>query len=357
VTERTGDRARSGDPGTGSPESTGCPAEDLPRVPKPPSGEIRWTPEAEARLRRAPVFLRGMVRRLAERRARAEGFGVITPELMTRYKDEMMGMAARGDSPASPVTWTPDAQALLAAVPEFMRPITRRICEELVAEQGATRITAALIHEAEAQAEAEAGGEPVAWAPAAETLLLARLERTPAMMADFVLRLVKRDVEVEARRAGERQVTPERVARALAAGGEEPVRWAPEAWARLQTAPEFVRAGIQKAAERRARRMGLGEITSPALTRFRNQAMMKAVKRIRELGFTELTFEAFDAAAAEIRTVTLNPEAQERLETIRRYFTTERPGVPGDLLGPDLMGRFRAYLHDPTAAPLDPSDE
>jgi len=59
------------------------------------------------------------------------------------------------------VTWTPDAQALLAAVPEFMRPITRRICEELVAEQGATRITAALIHEAEAQAEAEAGGEPV----------------------------------------------------------------------------------------------------------------------------------------------------------------------------------------------------
>ena len=102
MTERTGDRARSGDPGTGSPESTGCPAEDLPRVPEPPSGEIRWTPEAEARLRRAPVFLRGMVRRLAERRARAEGFGVITPELMTRYKDEMMGMAARGDSPASP---------------------------------------------------------------------------------------------------------------------------------------------------------------------------------------------------------------------------------------------------------------
>ena len=149
----------------------------------------------------------------------------------------------------------------------------------------------------------------------------------------------------------------ERVARALAAGGEEPVRWAPEAWARLQTAPEFVRAGIQKAAERRARRMGLGEITSPALTRFRNQAMMKAVKRIRELGFTELTFEAFDAAAAEIRTVTLNPEAQERLETIRRYFTTERPGAPGDVLGPDLMRRFRAYLHDPTAAPLDPSDE
>ena len=31
-------------------------------------GDVRWTPEAEARVARAPVFLRGMVRRLAEKR-------------------------------------------------------------------------------------------------------------------------------------------------------------------------------------------------------------------------------------------------------------------------------------------------
>ena len=37
-----------------------------------------------------------MVRRLAEKRARAEGIVVITPELMTRYKGEMMGLAASG---------------------------------------------------------------------------------------------------------------------------------------------------------------------------------------------------------------------------------------------------------------------
>jgi len=146
------------------------------------------------------------------------------------------------------------------------------------------------------------------------------------------------------------------VDRALAGSPDEPVRWADDAWARLQTAPEFVRSGIQKAAERRARRLGVAEITSPLLTRFRNQAMMKAVKRIRELGFRELTFDAFDAATAEIRTVSLNPEAQERLETIRRYFR-DRPGESGDFLGHDLMRRFRAYLQDPAAAPLDPPDE
>lgn len=336
-----------------------CPTDDVLRGPEPASGEIRWTPEAEERLRRAPVFLRGMVRRLAEKRARAEGIPVITPELMTRYKNEMMGQAAGGGYavPAAAVPWTPEAEAVLRAVPEFMRPITRRICEELATEQGASAITPQLLQAAEAQAEAEATGDPLDWAPEAEALLLARLGKTPAMMADFVLRLFKRDIEMEARRAGEAMVTAEVLRRVWGTGRDEPVEWAPEAWTRLQTAPEFVREGIRKAAERRARRMGMRVITSPLLTKFRNQAMMKAVKRIRELGFTELTFDAFDAAKERIRLVSLNPEAHDRLDTIRRYFETERHGQPGDLLGQDLMRRFRAYLKNPAAAPLDPSDE
>ena len=336
-----------------------CPADDSRRSPEPAPGEVAWTPEAEARLRRAPVFLRGMVRRLAERRARAEGILVITPELMTRYKQEMMGVAAAGGDavPAAAVPWTPDAEAFLAGVPDFMRPITRRICDELATEQGADWVTAALIREAEALAERETIAEPLPWTEEAEACLLARLGKTPAMMADFVLRLFKRDVEVEARRRGETAITAEVFERLSAAGGEERVEWAPEAWARLQTAPEFVREGIRKAAERRARRLGVGLITGPLLTRFRNQAMMKAVRRIRELGFTELTFDAFDAAKERLRLVSLNPEAQARLDTIRRYFETERHGTPGEFLGQDLMQRFRAYLKDPAAAPLDPSDE
>jgi hypothetical protein len=300
-----------------------------------------------------------MVRRLAERRARAEGVEVITPELMTRYKSEMMGLAESGayKVPQQAAPWTPEALALLEAVPPFMRPMTRRICEELAAEQGAAAVTPALMQEAEAEAETETATAPLPWTPEARARLLARLGRAPAMMADFVLRLFQRDVEVEARRAGYAEVTAEVVERLWQAAPETPVRWGPEAWARLQTAPEFVREGIRKAAERRARRMGVAEIDSALLTRFRNQAMMKAVKRIRELGFTELTFDAFDAAKAEIRTVSLNPEAQERLDRIRRYFETERHGEPGDFLGQDLMRRFRAHLKDPAAAPLDTSDE
>jgi hypothetical protein len=335
-----------------------CPADDPVLGPEPGDGPVTWTPEAEVRLQRAPVFLRGMVRRLAERRARAEGLTVITPELMTRYKREMMGMAAAGEYavPRPSIPWAGEAEALLAAVPEFMRPITRRICEELAAEQQLPRITVALIREAEALAEAEAAAPPLPWTDEAEALVLARLGRTPAMMADFVLRLLKRDVEVEARRRGEALVTADVFQRVWSAGSEDRVEWAPAAWARLQTAPEFVREGIRKAAERRARRLGAPVITSPLLTTFRNQAMMKAVKRIRELGFTELTFDAFDAAKERLRLVSLNPEAQERLDTIRRYFETERHGQSGDFLGHELMARFRTYLRDPAAAPLDTSD-
>ena len=343
-----------------------CPTGDPPWGPEgAASGEIAWAPDAEARLGQAPAILRGMVRRLAERRACAEGIRVITPELLTRYKAEMMGLGASSGgspppgAPGAPeaMVWMPEAEALLAAVPEFMRPVTRRICEELAAEQGAERVTSAVIREAEALAEGEISTEPLAWSPEAESVLLARLGKAPAMMADFVLRLFKRDVEVEARRLGEPVVTADVLQRAWRADRDEPIEWAAEAWVRLQAAPEFVREGIRRAAERRARQRGIRTITSPLLTRFRNQAMMKAVKRIRELGFTKLTFDAFDAAKDRIRLVSLNPEAQERLDVIRRYFETERREGHGDTLGDDLMRRFRAYLEDPAAAPLDPSDE
>jgi hypothetical protein len=55
--------------------------------------------------------------------------------------------------------------------------------------------------------------------------------------------------------------------------------------------------------------------------------------------------------------VSLNPDAHDRLDRIRHYFEAERPGESGDFLGHDLMRRFRTYLQDPAAAPLDASDE
>ncbi|MCI0628970.1 MAG: PCP reductase family protein, partial [Acidobacteria bacterium] len=122
---------------------------------------------------------------------------------------------------------------------------------------------------------------------------------------------------------------------------QEEVVWSPEAWERLQTSPDFVRSGIKKAAERRARKIKAKVITSDLLTQFRNEAMMKAVMRIRQLGFTELTFDAFDVAKQKVKRLKGNEQADKRLEEIRDYMT-KKPHV--GVLGEELMQRFRRYL-------------
>lgn len=50
-------------------------------------GKVDWTPEAEERLARMPIFLRSVVKKKLEERARSEGVPV-TPELMQRHRQE-----------------------------------------------------------------------------------------------------------------------------------------------------------------------------------------------------------------------------------------------------------------------------
>jgi hypothetical protein len=113
----------------------------------------------------------------------------------------------------------------------------------------------------------------------------------------------------------------------------------------LQTSPDFVRSGIRKAAERRARKLGLKEIDSDHLTTFRNQAMMKAVKRIRSFGYNDLTFDAFETALQRTKRLQGNEQAELRLQEIREHFKDPETKKPeGGTLGADLMSRFRKYL-------------
>ena len=48
--------------------------------------EITWTDDALQRMERAPVFLRGMVKRLAEKKARELGYAAITGEILDQFK-------------------------------------------------------------------------------------------------------------------------------------------------------------------------------------------------------------------------------------------------------------------------------
>jgi hypothetical protein len=317
------------------------------------TAEVRWTEGALKRMERAPIFLRGMVRRLAEKKARELGYAEITEATLEQFKSQMMGgmggasgMAqAAEDMAQGRLPWTAAAKERLHTVPEFMRGMIRQIAEEVAREGGHMEVNVDLFERVEAMGEVrEAAAPPLAWTEGALARLQDKLKQSPPIAVEFVTDMLKRDTEDLAREKGLTQID-EQVLIQLWDAPQERVAWTDEAWKRLQTSPDFVRSGIRKAAERRARKLGLKEIDSEHLTGFRNQAMMKAVKRIRSFGYNELTFEAFDTALEKTKRLQGNEQAEKRLQEIRSHFADPDTKKPeGGTLGAELMGRFRRYL-------------
>jgi len=302
---------------------------------------------------RAPLFLRGMVRRLAEKKARELGYEEITEEILDRFKGQMMGSmggeaglaSAAEDMAQGHLPWTAAAKERLAAVPEFMRGMIKQIAEEVAKERGHLEVNIDLFEKVEALGDLQdTAGPPLEWTEGALAQLHDKLKQSPPIAVEFVTDMLKRDSEDLAREKGLTRID-EQVLRELWEAPQERVAWTDEAWKRLQTSPDFVRSGIRKAAERRARKLGLKEIDSDHLTTFRNQAMMKAVKRIRSFGYQDLTFDAFDTALQKTKRLQGNDQAEKRLQEIRGHFADPSSKKPeGGTLGADLMDRFRKYL-------------
>jgi hypothetical protein len=315
--------------------------------------EIAWTDEALQRMERAPVFLRGMVKRLAEKKARELGYPVITGEILDQFKSQMMGgmggaagLAAAADEMAQGrLPWTAAARERLELVPEFMRGMIRQIAEERAREGGHMEVNIDLYEKVEALGDIqEATRPPMDWTEGAQARLQDKIRNSPPIAMEFVSQMLRRDTEDMAREKGLGRID-EAVLVQLWDAPQERIAWSDEAWKRLQTSPDFVRSGIRKAAERRARKLGLKEIDSEHLTTFRNEAMMKAVKRIRSFGYNQLTFDAFDTALEKTRRLKGNEQAEKRLEEIRDHFNNPATQKPeGGTLGAELMNRFRRYL-------------
>jgi hypothetical protein len=315
--------------------------------------DIGWTDEASKRLERAPLFLRGMVRRLAEKKARELGYAEITGELLDQFKNQMMGsmggesgMADAAEQMAQGrLPWTAAAKDRLNTVPEFMRNMIRQIAEEVARERGHLEVNVELFEKVEALGDLrEALRPPLEWSEGALAQLHEKLKQSPPIAVEFVMDMLRRDTEDLARERGVTRIDEPMLVQ-LWDAPQERVAWTDEAWKRLQTSPDFVRSGIRKAAERRARKLGLKEVDSEHLTIFRNQAMMKAVKRIRSFGYDNLTFEAFDTALEKTKRLQGNEQAEKRLQEIREHFADPDMNKPeGGTLGADLMDRFRKYL-------------
>ncbi|MCP4041577.1 MAG: hypothetical protein GY731_06415 [Gammaproteobacteria bacterium] len=124
------------------------------------------------------------------------------------------------------------------------------------------------------------------------------------------------------------------------------VEWDDEALARVRSAPEFIRAGIKKAAEFNARREGLERISSTDLTRFRNRAMMRAVRRMKGFGLRELDFDAFNIARDRVPRLKGNEQAAQRFSAIRDYVESRQDPAGGGLglLDRDLIEQMKQEL-------------
>jgi hypothetical protein len=294
-----------------------------------------------------------MVRRLAEKKARELGYEEITEEVLERFKGQMMGgmggeaglTAAAEAMEQGRLPWTAAAKDRLATVPEFMQAMIKQIAEEIAKERGHLEVNVELFEKVEALGDIREEEKPsMEWTEDALALLQDKIKESPPIAADFVTDMLKRDTEDLAREKHLTRIDAS-VLRDVWDAPQAKIGWTDDAWKRLQTSPDFVRSGIRKAAERRARKLGLKEIDSDHLTTFRNQAMMKAVKRIRSFGYQELTFDAFETALKKTKRLQSNDQAEKRLQEIRGHFadpTTKKP--EGGTLGAELMDRFRKYL-------------
>ena len=317
------------------------------------AADIRWTDGALKRMDRAPIFLRGMVRRVAEKKARELGYEEITEEVLEQFKGQMMGgmggeagmTAAAEELAKGRLPWTAAARDRLATVPEFMQAMIKQIAEEIAKERGHLEVNVELFEKVEALGDLREEDTPsMEWTEGALALLQDKIKQSPPIAVDFVTDMLKRDTEDLARGKQLTRIDESTLCEIWDAP-QAKIGWTDDAWKRLQTSPDFVRSGIRKAAERRARKLGLEEIDSDHLTTFRNQAMMKAVKRIRSFGYQELTFDAFETAIKKTKRLQGNDQAEKRLQEIRGHFadpTTKKP--EGGTLGAELMDRFRKYL-------------
>ncbi len=283
------------------------------------AGDVSWSVDAEQRLSRVPGFLRKMVRKRAEDFVRERGECVVTVEHMAtlaarRFGDN--GPVPAVELPASgELAWTEEAGSYLENIPGFLREGIREVAESVAREEGRLEVNMKLLKRLEGDATWQ---RKMVWDLDAEREFKSMLGNYSEMMRVFVQPTMEAAAEREAKRNKTSTVTVDDVSSVFATHTAG-VQWHPDALLRVESAPEFVRAGIKKAAEFNARREGIAVINDTDLTRFRNRALMRAVRRMKGFGMSELDFGAFEIARERVPRLKDNVQAERRFSTIQNY--------------------------------------
>ena len=320
--------------------------------------KISWTPEAEQRLSRVPGFLRKMVRKRAESHVQELGEIAVTPKHLAtlasrRFGGRHPGMPPGIKKPASSeplaatetaftLAWTQEASEHLKTIPSFLRSGVIQVAEDVARNEGRLEVNIKLLHRLENEDEP---GRKLTWGPEADQAMEQLLADRAPPVRMFVQPTMEAAAEREAKRRNAQMVTAADVQKVIdteTAG----VEWEPDALARVESAPDFNRAGIKKAAEFNARREGKSIITSEDLTRYRNKAMMRAVRRLRGFGMDELNFDAYKIAKERVPRLQDNDQADKRFAAIREYVESKQaPDGSGlGLLDQELMEKMKQEL-------------
>ncbi|WP_456412600.1 radical SAM protein [Thiolapillus sp.] len=314
------------------------------------TGNIAWSEEASQRLQRVPGFLRKMVRKRAESHVQELGESIVTVEHLSTLAANRFGdnfplqrpETGTGENTAKALAWTTEAKTWLNELPGFLREGIATVAEDVARSEGRLEVNIKLLQRLEAGDSRE---HKLPWEDGAEQLLKELLKQRPPQAAMFVRPSMQAAAEREAKRRSAIIVTREDVEKVFhtdLAG----VRWSAEALRRVESAPDFIRAGIKKAAEFSARREGIELITPEDLTRFRNRAMMKAVRRMKGFGMQELNFNAFDIARQKVPRLKENEQAAKRFCEIQHYVESRQDPEKGGLglLDRELLDKMKAEL-------------
>ncbi len=212
------------------------------------------------------------IRLRAIKRARRDHAENVMPKHVSPFLD-----LADSDRP----TWTAAALARVAKVPQMVRETVKAGIEDLALERELTEISLALAEEGVAEArkamcpvpEGEEASEAapkssddaeLTWTAEAEE----RLTRVPE---GFMRDMTRQRVETMARSEGADTVTLDLVQEKYAGWGEgsakrrSEMEWAPDASARIERIPDFIRGMVVLEIERCARDMGLETVTGAAI--------------------------------------------------------------------------------------------
>ncbi|MCP4387100.1 MAG: radical SAM protein [Gammaproteobacteria bacterium] len=311
------------------------------------SDDVTWSAEAEQRLSRVPGFLRKMVRKRAQDFVRESGETVVSVEHMATLAARRFGEDGPPSTQESPrsgaLAWTSEAQKYLAGVPGFMRDGIQEVAESVAREEGRLEVNMKLIRRLEGEALWQRNRS---WEPDAEQELVTMLDSYSATMRTFVQPTMEAAAEREAKRRSKTATVSVDDVRTVFTTHTAAVEWEPEVLRRVESAPEFVRAGIKKAAEFNARREGISTITDDDLTRFRNRAMMRAVRRMKGFGMRELDFSAFEIARERVPRLKDNVQAAKRFAAIQDYVESHKDADGGGLglMDRDLIEQMKAEL-------------